>query len=199
LTWTSEKVFGSTESIDDAISKYLYTPTPKRMFALAMALRSGISIEKIYAITGIDPWFLYKIQRIVDAEYDLQASQDLSTSRLWELKQMGMSDKRIGVLTGKTGLEIRKLRKDLDVVPSVFQIDTLAAEFPSDTNYLYMTYNGHHNDVEPICDEGVVILGSGPYRIGSSVEFDWTSVSTVEALKRSRQTTIRRTVSTLKN
>ena len=181
---TSEKVFGSTESIDDAINKYLYTPTPKRMFALAMALRSGISIEKIYDITGIDPWFLYKIKRIVDAEYDLQARQDLSTSRLWELKQMGISDKRIGVLTGKTGLEIRTLRKDLGVTPSIFQIDTLAAEFPSDTNYLYMTYNGHHNDVEPIRDEGVVILGSGPYRIGSSVEFDWTSVSTVEALKR---------------
>ncbi len=187
---TSEKVFGSTESIDDAISKYLYTPTPKRMFALAMALRSGISIEKIYDITGIDPWFLYKIKRIVDAEYDLQASQDLSASRLWELKQMGLSDKRIGVLTGKTGLEIRKLRKDLDVVPSVFQIDTLAAEFPSDTNYLYMTYNGHHNDVEPIRNEGVVILGSGPYRIGSSVEFDWTSVSTVEALRRHNKRSI---------
>lgn len=181
---TSEKVFGSTESIDDAINKYLYTPTPKRMFALAMALRSGITVEKIYEITGIDPWFLYKIQRIVDAEYDLQASQDLSSSRLWDLKQMGISDKRIGVLTGKTGLEIRKIRKDLGVTPSVFQIDTLAAEFPSDTNYLYMTYNGHHNDVEPIRDEGIVILGSGPYRIGSSVEFDWTSVSTVEALKR---------------
>ena len=181
---TSEKVFGSTESIDDAINKYLYTPTPKRMFALAMALRSGISVEKIYEITGIDPWFLYKIQRIVNAEYDLQASQDLSATRLWELKQMGISDKRIGVLTGKTGLEIRKLRKDLGVTPSVFQIDTLAAEFPSDTNYLYMTYNGHHSDVEPIQKEGVVILGSGPYRIGSSVEFDWTSVSTVEALKR---------------
>ncbi len=181
---TSEKVFGSTTSIDDALSKYLYTPTPKRMFALAMALRSGISIEKIYDITGIDPWFLHKIKSIVDAEYDLQASQDLSESRLWELKQMGISDKRIGVLTGKTGLEIRKLRKELGVLPSVFQIDTLAAEFPSDTNYLYMTYNGHHHDVEPLQNMGVVILGSGPYRIGSSVEFDWTSVSTVEALKR---------------
>jgi carbamoyl-phosphate synthase large subunit len=85
---------------------------------------------------------------------------------------------------GKTGLEIRALRKQLDITPSVFQIDTLAAEFPSDTNYLYMTYNGHHHDVKPTHDEGIVILGSGPYRIGSSVEFDWTSVSTVDALKK---------------
>jgi carbamoyl-phosphate synthase large subunit len=187
---TSEKVFGSSESVDDAIDKYLYTPTPKRMFALAMALRAGISIEKIHDVTGIDPWFLRKIKRIVDAEYDLQASQDLSATRLWELKQMGLSDKRIGVLTGKTGLEIRKIRKSLRVVPSIFQIDTLAAEFPSDTNYLYMTYNGYHNDVEPMQSDGVVILGSGPYRIGSSVEFDWTSVSTVEALKRHNKRSI---------
>jgi len=187
---TSEKVFGSSETVENAIDKYLYTPTPKRMFALAMALRSGISTETIHDVTGIDPWFVQKIKRIVDAEYDLQASQDLSAPRLWELKQMGMSDKRIGVLTGKTGLEIRKIRKSLGITPSVFQIDTLAAEFPSDTNYLYMTYNGHHNDVEPMRDEGVVILGSGPYRIGSSVEFDWTSVSTVEALKRHNKRSI---------
>jgi len=187
---TSEKVFGSSETVENAIDKYLYTPTPKRMFALAMALRSGISTETIHDVTGIDPWFVQKIKRIVDAEYDLQASQDLSAPRLWELKQMGMSDKRIGVLTGKTGLEIRKIRKSLGITPSVFQIDTLAAEFPSDTNYLYMTYNGHHNDVEPMRNEGVVILGSGPYRIGSSVEFDWTSVSTVEALKRHNKRSI---------
>ncbi len=181
---TSEKVFGSSETVTDAITKYLYTPTPKRMFAIAMAMRNNISVEEIATITGIDPWFLHKIKRIVDAEYDLQASQDLSAPRLLELKQMGMSDKRIGVLTGKTGLEIRAIRKELGVTPCVFQIDTLAAEFPSDTNYLYMTYNGQHHDVEPMRDEGVVILGSGPYRIGSSVEFDWTSVSTVDALKR---------------
>ncbi len=100
------------------------------------------------------------------------------------LKQIGLSDKRIGELTGKTGLEIRAIRKKQGIVPYIFQIDTLAAEFPSDTNYLYMTYNGQHHDISPLQDDGVVILGSGPYRIGSSVEFDWTSVSTVEALKR---------------
>jgi len=180
---TSEKVFAGL-SDEEIIEQYLYRPTPKRMFALAVALKNGMSIEKVYDITGIDPWFLYKIKHIIDAEQALQVSKDLSLPTLWMLKQIGISDKRIGELVGKSGLEIRALRKTAGVVPSIFQIDTLAAEFPSETNYLYMTYNGQHNDVQPLGQDGVVIIGSGPYRIGSSVEFDWTSVSTVAALKR---------------
>src|SRR5438477_12471475 len=82
------------------------------------------------------------------------------------------------------------MRKQYGVTPSVFQIDTLAGEFPSDTNYLYMTYNGQHHDVSPTGDEGVIVLGSGPYRIGSSVEFDWTSVSAVQALKKHHKRSI---------
>src|SRR5579859_5549010 len=181
---TSDKIFDYGENVVDSISKYLYTPTPKRMFALAMALRDNISVEKIADITGIDPWFVQRIKHIVDIEQELQDDQDLSASRLLAYKQIGMSDKRIGELTGKTGLQIRSLRKKYGVNPSVFQIDTLAGEFPSDTNYLYMTYNGQHHDVLPASDEGVIVLGSGPYRIGSSVEFDWTSVSAAQALKK---------------
>jgi carbamoyl-phosphate synthase large subunit len=181
---TSEKVFAENETVDKAIDKFLYTPTPKRMFALSLAMRNNISLAKIADITGIDPWFLQRIQHIVDSEQSLRADQNLSQERLRSLKQIGISDKRIGELVGKTGLEIRALRKRLGVTPSVFQIDTLAAEFSSDTNYLYMTYNGRHHDVEPLHDTGVVVLGSGPYRIGSSVEFDWTSVSVVDALKK---------------
>ncbi len=181
---TSEKVFVNGETVAENMLKYLYRPTPKRMFALAMAIRINYSVEEIANITGIDPWFLERIKRIVYMEQALQADQDLSASRLLGLKQVGMSDKRIGELTGKSGLEIRAVRKRLGVTPCVFQIDTLAAEFPSDTNYLYMTYNGSHHDVAPMGEAGVVILGSGPYRIGSSVEFDWTSVSAVEALKK---------------
>ncbi len=181
---TSEKVFANGDTVADNMLKYLYRPTPKRMFALAMAIRNNYSVEEIANITGIDPWFLERIKRIVDMEQALQADQDLSAPRLLGLKQVGMSDKRIGELTGKSGLEIRALRKRLGVTPCVFQIDTLAAEFPSDTNYLYMTYNGRHHDVAPVGEAGVVILGSGPYRIGSSVEFDWTSVCAVEALKK---------------
>jgi carbamoyl-phosphate synthase large subunit len=187
---TSEKVFHHDESVTDTLNKYLYTPTPKRIFALALALRHNISIQKVADITGIDPWFLYRIKHILDAEQALYDSQDLSASCLLTLKQLGLADKRIGELTGRTGLEIRALRKQLGITPCVFQIDTLAAEFPSDTNYLYMTYNGQHHDVSPLEDEGVVILGSGPYRIGSSVEFDWTCVSTVEALRKHHKRSI---------
>ncbi|TMC24613.1 MAG: carbamoyl phosphate synthase large subunit, partial [Chloroflexi bacterium] len=181
---TSDKVFAGSKTADDSISKYLYTPTPKRVFALSLAMSNNISIEKIAAITGIDPWFLQRIKHIVDIEQTLLTSKNLSAPRLLALKQAGISDKRIGELTGKSGLDIRALRKKLGITPSVFQIDTLAAEFPSDTNYLYMTYNGQHHDVMPLGNEGVIVLGSGPYRIGSSVEFDWTSVSTVQALKK---------------
>lgn len=187
---TSEKAFARNETVDDAILQYLYTPTPKRMFALALALRHNMSVKEIASITGIDPWFLERIKHIVNLEQMLATTQDLSASRLLDLKQMGVSDKRIGELIGKTGLEVRALRKQCGITPSVFQIDTLAAEFPSDTNYLYLTYNGHHHDVEPLQEQGVIILGSGPYRIGSSVEFDWTSVSTVEALRKYQKRSI---------
>ncbi len=187
---TSEKAFATSETITENITRYLYTPTPKRMFALALAMRCGIAVEEIAHITGIDPWFLQRIRHIVAIEQALRIETDLPAQRLLALKQAGMSDKRIGELVGKSGLEIRALRKTLGITPSVFQIDTLAAEFPSETNYLYMTYNGQHHDVAPLGDEGVIILGSGPYRIGSSVEFDWTSVSAVEALRKHHRRSI---------
>jgi carbamoyl-phosphate synthase large subunit len=181
---TSQRVFLEEGSEAAIIDKYLYTPTPKRIFALPIAMRHGFSIEEISDITGIDPWFLHRIRHIVELEQELEREPQLTASRLRLLKQAGLSDKRIGELTGKTELEIRALRKRLRILPSVFQIDTLAGEFPSDTNYLYMTYNGEHHDVEPLGDQGVIVLGSGPYRIGCSVEFDWTCVSTVQALKK---------------
>jgi len=181
---TSMAAFNRRQSEAEIIDRYLYTPTPKRVFALPVALRNGFTVEQIHEITGIDPWFLMRIEHIQKREQALQADQNLSGERLLELKQLGLSDKRIGELTGKTGLEIRALRKRAGITPAILQIDTLAGEFPSDTNYLYTTYNAQHNDVAPLQQEGVVILGSGPYRIGSSVEFDWTSVSTVEALKK---------------
>ncbi len=181
---TSRKVFSSSETGAESIARYLYTPTPKRMFALSLAMSSGMSVQQIAAITGIDAWFLQRIQHIVDLERAAQADRDLSRRKLLELKEAGLSDKRIGELSDQSELEIRALRRRLGVTPSAFQIDTLAAEFPSDTNYLYLTYNGQHNDVSPFKDDGVIVLGSGPYRIGSSVEFDWTSVSAVGALQK---------------
>ncbi|GAC1371049.1 MAG: carbamoyl-phosphate synthase (glutamine-hydrolyzing) large subunit [Ktedonobacteraceae bacterium] len=169
---------------EDDVKKYLTTPTPKRAFAIAKALQAGSTIDEIYNITGINPWFLHRIKNIVTIEQGLHAESELGADELWELKQNGVSDRRIADLTGKSEMEVRALRKQAGVLPSILQIDTLSAEFPSETNYLYLTYNAHHYDIQPSLDGGVIVLGSGPYHIGSSVEFDWTSVSTVEALRK---------------
>lgn len=162
----------------------LKIPTPKRMFALAQAIKEKIAIGKIYALTGIDPWFLERIKNIVDHESKVSRNiKKLTYEKLYKLKQLGFSDRKIGQLVNTTGLKIRSLRKKYGIIPSVFQIDTLAGEFEAKTNYLYLTYNGSHNDVVPIKKKGVIVLGSGPYRIGSSVEFDWTSTNTALSLK----------------
>ena len=177
----NNKLFEHTtrEQLKDTLRK----PTPNRMFALAEAFLIEMTVEEIYTLTGIDPWFLFRIKNIVDCEKSLKMGGRLSKKKVQKLKEIGLSDKRIGMLVGKTGLEIRTLRKRLVVLPSVFQIDTLAGEFPAKTNYLYLTYNGSHHDIAPLGKKGVIVLGSGPYRIGSSVEFDWTSVSTVRRMK----------------
>lgn len=166
------------------IKEELRVPTPKRMFAISRALNMGLSVAEIYKLTGIDPWFIYRIKNIVDTETDFKKNKKLEKENLIKAKQIGLSDKRIGILTNKKGLEVRKIRKKFGIAPSVFQIDTLAGEFPAKTNYLYMTYNGAHNDIKPTSKDGVIVLGSGPYRIGSSVEFDWTSVAAINALKK---------------
>lgn len=172
------------------IKEKLKKPTPHRMFVVSQAFITGFTVDEIYELTGIDPWFLYRIQNIIKHEQALKKSQRLSTKNLLRLKQLGLSDKRIGSLIGKTGIAIREIRKRKNITPSIFQIDTLAGEFPAQTNYLYMTYNGNHHDVLPLKKDGVIVLGSGPYRIGSSVEFDWTSVSTVLRLKKHHKSSI---------
>ncbi|GCE15616.1 carbamoyl-phosphate synthase (glutamine-hydrolyzing) large subunit [Tengunoibacter tsumagoiensis] len=187
---TSTKAFTRDEAGRTDITHHLCTPTPKRFLALALALQAGFFVEEIAEMTGINPWFLHRIQHILDTEQALRATPHLSRQRLLTLKQLGISDKRIGELTGKTEQAIRSLRLKLNLKPVVFQIDTLSAEFPAQTNYLYMTYNGSHHDVDPTGAQGIIILGSGPYRIGSSVEFDWTCVSTVQALKNYQKSSI---------
>ncbi len=183
---TSEKLFSENENLLED----LRIPTPKRRFALAAAMKADISIKKIYKLTGIDPWFLYRIKHIVDYEERIRSDKNLDVTLLWKLKQIGFSDKRIGELTNQTGLEIRELRKKWGILPSVLQIDTLAGEFPAKTNYLYMTYNANHHDIAQTGKNSVVVLGSGPYRIGSSVEFDWCSVNTVLQLKKYKKKSI---------
>ncbi len=161
-------------------------PTPERIFAIAACLKQRcMSIEQLHAATGIDEWFLQGIQNIVNAEVSVVNNPKLLKNRgeLLQLKQMGISDARIGMLLETNELDVRAARRTLGITPSVFQIDTLAGEFPAKTNYLYLTYNGNHHDVDPLGRKGVIVLGSGPYRIGSSVEFDWTCVQTSLALQ----------------
>ncbi|HSA83997.1 MAG TPA: carbamoyl-phosphate synthase (glutamine-hydrolyzing) large subunit, partial [Patescibacteria group bacterium] len=172
------------------ITEALKTPTPKRMFVIADALKQKITVQQIHELSGIDPWFIQRIKNIINHEVQLKKSKKLDMKSLKKLKQLGVSDKRVGELVGKTGLEIRTLRKKLNILPAVLQIDTLAGEFPAQTNYLYMTYNESHHDITPSGNKAVIVLGSGPYHIGSSVEFDWCSVNTVERLKKYKKQAI---------
>ena len=172
------------ESYDEEqIEEHLSHPDDLILYYVAAALKMGLSVEKIYKLSAIDPWFIEKIKNIVDVESKLKQEQ-LTTSLLWESKKMGFSDKQIARAKDKSAEEIREIRKKAGVLPSVKQIDTLAAEWPAVTNYLYLTYGGNQNDIQITSDEkGVIVLGAGPYRIGSSVEFDWGTVNMVWGLQ----------------
>ena len=167
------------EEIEYAISHH----DDQILYNVAIALKMGISVERIYKLSTVDPWFIEKIQNIVNLESKL-ATSELDEPIMREAKKMGFSDKQIARSKGKSQDEIRDLRKKLGVIPSIKQIDTLAAEWPAVTNYLYLTYGGNSNDVEIPSDEhGIVVVGAGPYRIGSSVEFDWGTVNMVWGLQ----------------
>lgn len=177
---------------------HIVRPTPRRLFAIAYALYSGTSMESIHTATGIDLWFLERICEITDGLHDL-ARHDvilkhnvgkLERSCLELFKQLGFSDAQIAEELHMSEESIRTRRRRLGVMPSIFQIDTLASEFPAVTNYLYCTYHGKHNDVVPLGRDGVMVLGSGPYRIGSSVEFDWSCVSAARRLSHHRRKSI---------
>lgn len=155
-----------------------HLPTPARIFAVARAIKAGTKIETISQKTGIDKFFLEKIKNIADIEKEITKSQTvLDEQTLQKAKQYGFSDKRIATLTKSTAEKIRDLRQKYDIHPSIKQIDTTAAEYPAQTNYLYLTYNGEKDDIKEDSEPKILVLGSGPYRIGSSVEFDWCSVN----------------------
>ena len=169
------------------LEKELSQPTDERLFGIAEALRKGWPVDKIHRLTKIDRWFLFKIKAIVDLGQHLRgrALHDVSAGLMGEAKKKGFSDKQIAILTGSDELEVRARRTRLRVLPSVKQIDTLAAEYPARTNYLYLTYHGCEDDVRfKPGGAKVMVLGSGSYSIGSSVEFDWCCVSAVAALKK---------------
>lgn len=170
----------------------LKEPTDKRMFAIAEAIKRGYSIEKIYQLSKVDPWFLYKMRNIVEIERKLQQYQikELPENLLKEAKQKGFSDIQIAMLTQTDELAVREKRKKLGIVPCVKQIDTLAAEYPAKTNYLYLSYNGCKDDFNFKDKKQVIVLGGGAYKIGSSVEFDWCCVNSVKTLKDLKYNTI---------
>ena len=178
LNRANEKTY-TEEEIEYALSHH----DDQVLYHVAIALKMGLSVDRIYRLSTVDPWFIEKIKNIVDIEANLKNS-DLDESLLWNAKKSGFADKQIARAKDQTPDEIRTLRKKLGVIPSVKQIDTLAAEWPAVTNYLYLTYGGHSNDVAiPQDEKGVVVLGAGPYRIGSSVEFDWGTVNMVWGLQ----------------
>ncbi len=164
-------------------------PTTRRITALAEALHAGESVARLHELSKIDPWFLEKMRNIVACEERI-AREGLDQSSLTRAKRLGFSDKQLAKLTRSTEGAVRTLRKRLRVTPVVKQIDTLAGEFPARTNYLYLTYHGSEHDLKPGRRSQIAVLGGGPYCIGSSVEFDWSSVQALRTLKRERHDTI---------
>lgn len=184
------------ELVIDDIDKALHEPTDKRIFVISKAFRQGYTVDQIHDLTKIDRWFLQKLYHIFTTAKELEKFDQLEKipePLMLKAKQQGFSDFQIGrsVLKDKmdeaeeTILNVRKLRKQMNILPVVKQIDTLAAEYPAQTNYLYLTYGGTANDVQYLGDHrSVIVLGSGAYRIGSSVEFDWCSVNALNTIRK---------------
>ena len=169
------------------LKQSLANPSDERLFDVVDALKKGLTIDEVYKLTGIDRWFLYRIKNIIDAERQLGriSLEDNSASQvIGDAKKLGFSDGQISLCLRVDESTIRRFRKKAGISPVVKQIDTLAAEWPAKTNYLYLTYGGVESDVEVQPSKKVVVLGSGVFRIGSSVEFDWGAVNTVWALKK---------------
>ena len=176
------------------IDQALKEPTDKRIFVIETAFRKGYDVEKVHQLTKIDRWFLYRLYNLLTTARrleDYSNLNDLPAELIRTAKEQGFTDFQIARAVLKSSmdnaslLEMRNLRKSLGITPVVKQIDTLGAEYPAQTNYLYLTYNGSEHDIDYEGDgRSVVVLGSGAYRIGSSVEFDWCSVNALMTVQR---------------
>ncbi len=186
---------GNKELVIEDVDKALREPTDKRIFVISKAMQQGYTVDHIHELTKIDRWFLQKLKKIVDTSDELTKhnADTLPADLLRKAKVQGFSDFQIARAIGlesKMGSEdgsmaVRSLRKKMNVMPVVKQIDTLAAEYPAHTNYLYLTYSGTSNDVQYVGDhKSIVVLGSGAYRIGSSVEFDWCGVQALQTIRK---------------
>lgn len=168
------------------IEMELQEPTDERIFAVVEAFAAGMGVERIHELSHIDQWFLHKLEHIVQIQNELMKHKGGSVPRdlMREAKQAGFSDLQIGVLTETTEEQIGDHRRSLDIRPIVRQIDTLGAEYPAQTNYLYLSYHGDEDDIAFPEINSVLVLGGGTYRIGSSVEFDWCCVNTATTLRK---------------
>ena len=186
------------ELVIEDVDKALREPTDKRIFVISKAMRAGYTVDQIHELTKIDKWFLQKLQHIMDTSKEMhewgnnhKQITDMPDELLRKAKVQGFSDFQIARAIGYEGdmedgiLYVRNHRKQVGILPVVKQIDTLAAEYPAQTNYLYLTYSGVANDVKYLGDhKSIVVLGSGAYRIGSSVEFDWCSVNAIQTARK---------------
>ncbi len=192
------KIDITTEHIERELSH----PTPRRILVVAEALQKGWSVERIAKRSGIDPWFLYKLENIVKMEKRLRKPGKLHETLL-QAKKLGFSDRQIADITGTKEATVRAYRKKLGIIPYVKQIDTMAAEYPAKTNYLYLTYHGIEDDINFSSSpksanaksarqnrRKIIVLGSGPYAIGSSVEFDWCCVNALRTAQKAGYETI---------
>ncbi|XP_058643579.1 carbamoyl-phosphate synthase [ammonia], mitochondrial isoform X2 [Onychostoma macrolepis] len=173
------------------LQRELSLPSSTRIFSLAQALHSGVTIDQIHDLTAIDKWFLHKLKHITAMEQLLGQYNSATVPRdlLMKAKMDGFSDRQVGQALDISEGEARMLRLNQNIRPWVKQIDTLAAEYPAATNYLYCTYHGQEHDLD-FKDHGIMIVGCGPYHIGSSVEFDWCAVSSIRALRQMGKRTV---------
>eukprot|EP00057_Strongylocentrotus_purpuratus_P012618 XP_011667092.1 PREDICTED: CAD protein [Strongylocentrotus purpuratus] len=190
LRMVDENVTGFDHDKEKVSEEVLNLPTDERIFVVAAALKAGYTIDKLYELTRIDPWFLHKFNNIINCTTALEASPiEPSKELILQAKKLGFSDKQISKCVLSTELAIRTLRQSYGLKPFVKQIDTVAAEWPASTNYLYLTYNGDTHDLD-FPGGHVMVIGSGVYRIGSSVEFDWCAVRCITEMRNHGRKTI---------
>ncbi|KAK2562270.1 CAD protein [Acropora cervicornis] len=195
LRMVNEANLGFDSHGHTASDEELKQPSDQRIHVLAAAFKEGYTIDHLYGLTKIDKWFLYRMKCIMDYALKLKSYRDeneateVSYEHLLGAKQLGFSDKQIAKCIRTTEIAVRKARQHYGIMPFVKQIDTVAAEYPAFTNYLYLSYNAHENDVD---FEGgaCMVIGSGVYRIGSSVEFDWCSVGCIRELRKLKKKAI---------
>ena len=169
----------------------LQTPSDQRMFAIANAMHNGYTVDKIWELTKIDKWFLTKLKALSDFRNNMSSYtvDNVSPAIFRRAKELGFSDKQLATFWSSNENHVRRARLEFNIMPFVKQIDTVAAEFPAYTNYLYVTYNAAEHDLD-FNDKGTMVLGSGVYRIGSSVEFDWCSVRAIRTLRENGHKTV---------